>query len=110
MKTLINPDCIISVEIHEKDKSPWYKYKNAHRRFFFWNRPEGIYFRNSAYISIEELKQFDNLYLEDEVVYINPYIKIYYGNTYIGKYFNTLKELDEYIETLHINIRLIKVK
>jgi len=110
MDKFVNPECITSVKVYKKEVSKWHTYKKAHRFLFIWKRPEGIYYRKE-YISTEDFKDYTNLYLENEIIYVRPYLTIHgSGNLYHARYFDTVEELDEYMHKIEISVRLINIK
>lgn len=98
---MINRNNIITIDKIYKQVNENYEYKSELKIFGFTLRK--AHFEKSfifSRISKEVADIDDNSYVEDNIVYYKPHVRIDVGQRYIFKYFETAKELDKwYVET-----------
>jgi hypothetical protein len=112
--TRLNTDQINVMYIHPKTPCKYYEYRKA-KRFLFWKWKEGFYFTYAVteyHVPNELISVKDkNLYYEGEVVYYKPHVDMRMSNeNLIQKYFETVRELEEFLSSPQISVlKLITV-
>lgn len=100
----LNVGQICSVESCINSYSNYYQYKKAKKIFFFWLRKEGYYWimtlGKHEYMTVEEIEKDRRYICKDERVYYKPHLEIKMSNQNTHEiYFETEKELQEFMET-----------
>ncbi len=100
----LNVGQICSVKSYINSYCNYYQFKKAKKIFFFWLRKEGYYYTMTLgehiFMTIEEIEANGNFICKDERVYYKPHLEIKMSNQNTHeKYFETEKELQEFMET-----------
>lgn len=101
MEKYINGNLVREIILKEKEKDPYWEHHVGVHKFFWWKIPYDYWeFWLDTYTEekmLEELPKYE-AYLENGVVYYNPYVILKFsGEHYKCYYFDTVKEAKEWI-------------
>lgn len=103
---IINVKHIVSMSKKIGYYSKHYVYREA-KNFLFWKRKEGFYytpFGSNTYMTKEEIERGGKYFCENKKVWYKPHIELKLTNDNVRVlYFNTEKELDDYVTNLKNN-------
>lgn len=100
----LNVGQICSVNGFINYRCDYFQFKKAKKVFFFWLQNEGYYrkfpFDDEVFVTMEEIEAFGIYVIKDNIVYYKPHLEIKMSNKNTHKkYFETEKELLEFMET-----------
>ena len=113
MSVYINKDSIVAVKVYEKTEKRYLQYRPAHKFLWLWKCPEGLYQKDllDGYWTFKgHQDEFVNYYVEDDKVYLNPFIEIIYSKGYERKYFKTMDELNSFLNKIKFGTNLIQIR
>jgi len=108
MKKILNLSNLESVEVYDKEKCPFFKYR-PFKKNFWCTQEEGFYsLMGSCYTKKELEDNDDSLIVENNVVFYKPHIKLTFtnGTHHYKNFMNYERAVDWGNEIAKISIKL----